>query len=51
VFASLRPWLNPVSNVNWSAFGLAGTPNWSPAVAERLAAVRASHDPDHVFAP
>ena len=50
VFESVRPWINPESNINFSSNAGAGTPNWSPAVTERLAAVRAQHDPDRVFA-
>ena len=50
IFDALRPWINDESNVNFSSQGGAGTPNWSPAVAERLAAVRARFDPDRVFA-
>jgi hypothetical protein len=50
IFDALRPWINPESNVNFSSLGGAGTPNWSPEVAERLAAVRRRYDPDRVFA-
>jgi hypothetical protein len=50
IFEALRPWVNAESNVNFSSLGGAGTPNWSPAVAERLARIRAAYDPDRVFA-
>ena len=50
IFESLRPWVNDVSNVNFSGRGGAGTPNWSADTAARLATVRAQHDPDRVFA-
>ncbi|GAB3604922.1 FAD-binding oxidoreductase [Conyzicola nivalis] len=50
IFEALRPWINAESNVNFSGHGGAGTPNWSPAATERLAAVRAAYDPDRVFA-
>jgi hypothetical protein len=50
IFEALRPWVNAESNVNFSSLGGAGTPNWSPAVAERLAAIRAAYDPNRVFA-
>lgn len=50
IFEALRPWINAESNVNFSSFGGAGTPNWSPEVTERLAKVRAEYDPDRVFA-
>ena len=50
IFDAVRPWINPESNVNFSSNVGAGTPNWSPDVAERLAKVRAKYDPDRVFA-
>jgi len=50
VFEAIRPWINAESNINFSALGGAGTPNWSPETTERLAAVRKRHDPDRVFA-
>jgi hypothetical protein len=50
IFDAVRPWINAESNVNFSAYVGAGTPNWSPAVTQRLASVRAKYDPDRVFA-
>ena len=49
IFDALRPWVNDVSNVNFSGIGGAGTPNWSDDTSARLATVRAQHDPDRVF--
>lgn len=49
IFDALRPWINPVSNVNFSGIGAAKTPTWTDDTAARLATVRAQHDPDRVF--
>ena len=49
IFDALRPWINAESNVNFSGYAGAGTPNWSPEVAARLAQVRAKYDPDRIL--
>jgi FAD/FMN-containing dehydrogenase len=50
VFASIASRVNPETTVNFDGGAGAGTPAWSQEVLERLAAVRAEHDPDGVFA-
>jgi len=50
-YPALSAWFGPETNYNW-----AGSPDdemwkqlWSPETSERLNAVRAKYDPDHVF--
>jgi FAD/FMN-containing dehydrogenase len=53
VMEAAKPWLAPITNANFggdlarqTAFDAA----WSTEQAERLRAVRADYDPNHVFA-